>query len=293
MTLSDEQELLRWVEELVGRRATTDRRMGTAWMLVPLLPIILAIVLVTTLVRSVTPIIANLQGLQTNAASSTLVGALLGFYAFAAMSVYVLLFLLSLALYYLIDRRNSHFKRQQRLFKALVKYLQVSAKAADLHASRFAELIEDSADEEQERPAGIWAILNLFAAPIVSLVVAFNLTQDLCRHDARQINFQETLSKAFTDVGLASPSPVSPKPLRRDTVLFLLLTVITAGLFWIYWFHILLKDYNEHFANQAVYEDGVLAALKHTSQYGKCVGCGGSVPSGARYCPSCGQPQAG
>lgn len=291
MTESDEQELLRRVEDIVSRRATTDRRMGSTWMLVPLLPIILIIVLVAAFVQTITPIIPNLQGLQEKAPSASLVGELFGLYAFAVLSFYAAFFLYSLALYYLTDRRNNHFKRQQLLFKTLVKYIEASAKSVRPRTSRLAELHEDSTLDEQDRPAGIWAILNLFVTPIVSLVVAFSLTQDLCRHDVQQINFQENLAAAFTDIGLTPPSPVSPKPLKRDTILFLLLTIITAGLFWIYWFYTLLKDYNEHFANQALFEDRVLAALKPTPQNKKCGTCGGSVPENARYCPFCGKPQ--
>jgi hypothetical protein len=291
MAVSDERELLRRVEELVSWRATTDRRMGNGWMLIPLLPIVLVIVLVAAFAGTIMPIIPNLRDLRESAASSSLAAELVGFYALAIVSFYVVLFLSSLALYYLIDRRNSHFKRQRLLFRTLVKYVEAGAKPVHSRTSRLTELCEDSTFYEQERSSGIWAILNLFVTPIVSLVVAFNLTQDLCRHDLRQINFQENLITALTSIEVAPLSHVSPKPLKRDAMLFLLLTIMTAGLFWIYWFYALLKDYNEHFASQALFEDRVLAALKPAPRNKKCASCGEAVPENARYCPLCGKSQ--
>lgn len=287
-----EQELLRRLEDLVARRVLTDRLMGNAWMLIPVLPILLVIALVAGFVQAIVPMVPNLPGLQGSAASSALLGQLVGLYALAIVSLYAALFLLSLALYYLIDRRNNHFKRQQLLFKTLVKYLEAETKAKSVHPStiKLAELCEDSMFDEEIRSAGIWAILNLFVTPMVSPILAFNLTQDLCKHDLRQIDFQETLISALAEIGVTLPSSVNVKPLKRDTILLLLLTIITAGLFWIYWFHILLKDYNEHFANQALFEDKLLAALKLTQQ-AKCGTCGGSVPENARFCPFCGKPQ--
>jgi hypothetical protein len=83
------------------------------------------------------------------------------------------------------------------------------------------------------------------------------------------------------------------KTRKRDSMLFLLLTIITAGLFWIYWFYTLLRDFNEHFANQALFEDRILAVLKPAAvpHEKKCAACGGSVPPSAKYCPFCGAAQ--
>lgn len=289
--MSLEQDLLRRIEDLVNRRAVTDRRMGNIWMLVPLLPIVVVIALVAAFVQAIAPMLSNLQALQENVAANSIVVQLLGLYASAIVSIYLLFFLLSLALYFLIDRRNNHFKRQQLLSQTLVKYLETRTKAVSPRPSKLAELCDELTYEEQDRPAGIWAILNLFVTPIVSLVVAFNLTQDLGKHDVRQINFQENLAATFTEIGVTPPSLASQKPLKRDTILFLLLTFITAGFFWICWFYTLLKDYNEHFANQALFEDRMLAALKPTPHGRNCGSCGGSVPETAKYCPFCGTLQ--
>jgi hypothetical protein len=87
-----------------------------------------------------------------------------------------------------------------------------------------------------------------------------------------------------------SPLP-SGRLHKRDPFLFLILTAITGGLFWIYWFYKLLEDYNEHFQDQALFEDQVLASLKPKIPSKQCHSCGGPVPEEAKFCPFCGKSQ--
>jgi len=291
MLLSGEQELLLRAEELVRRRATTDRRMGSAWMLVPLLPMVIAIVLVAAFVNAIVPLVPDVGNLSGSEAFSSVAVVLVGIYLAALLSTFAVLFLLSIAIYYLIDRRNSHFKRQQLLFRAFAKHSGTRGTSSAPGLPSLEELCEDAEFEEQNRPAGIWAILNLFLGPVVSLTVGFTLTQDLCKHDARQRILLQNLASTFTAAGTPLPTLDESKPLKRDPILFLLLTIITAGFFWIYWFYTLLKDYNEHFTHQAIVEDRIIQALKPMVPTLNCKGCGGSVPQGAKFCPFCGVAQ--
>jgi hypothetical protein len=153
---------------------------------------------------------------------------------------------------------------------------------------RLAQLSDDSMFEEQDRPAGLWAILSLFAAPIVGLIVAYDLTQDMRRHEDRQAVYLQILPLALREAGVTPPSFAPLRPHNRDPIVYVVLTAITAGLFWVYWFYTLLKDYNEHFADQAVFEDTLLACLRPATT---CAACGGSVPQDAKFCPLCGTAQ--
>jgi hypothetical protein len=260
-------------------------------MIVPILPIFVAIVLAVSIVRIVISLI-HTAGNVASASSARLVGEIVALYGFAIVFLYATLLVGALALYYLIDRRNSHFRRQQQLFAMFGKYLaSKTGTQSSENISRLAQIAEDEMFDEQDRPAGLWAILYLFVTPIAGLVAAYNLTQDLRKHNELQSTYQQHLVNAFGEAGII-PSLVEPhRTQKRDPILFIILTAITGGLFWIYWFHTLLKDYNDHFALQATFENRILASMRPKQTATLCSACGGSVPQDARFCPSCGRPQ--
>jgi predicted permease len=151
---------------------------------------------------------------------------------------------------------------------------------------------EDSIFQERDRAAGLWSILYLFVTPIVGIIIAYNLTQDLRKHEELQVTAQAAISGALRDIGLPPLPATQYRAHKRDPLLFVILSLITAGLFWIYWFYVLLKDYNEHFSDQASFEDGLLNVLKPPPVRKYCSTCGGVLEGPARFCPHCGAKQA-
>lgn len=290
--MSDQSDMaLRRIEAEIRRRTSTDRRMGYAWMIVPILPPLVIIAVVAVLVGLVISSLANIQGIGSVGSAAGGVAAIIVLYVFTVFALYTVLLLGALAFYYFIDRRNRHFKRQQLLFSAIPTYLLATGSmTTHEQIARLVEFSEDSAFEEVDRPAGLWAVASLFATPIVVLIVAYNLTLDLRKHEERQLAFQQTLPLAFEEAGVARPALPPSRSHNRDPLLYVVLSAITAGIFWIYWFYTLLKDYNEHFNDQAVFEDQILAALKPTIT---CAACHASIPQNVRFCPLCGAPQPG
>ena len=283
--LSQQDISLQRIEMEIRRRSLTDRRMGYVWIIVPVLPMLAAIVFAGAIVGIVISSISNLQ--QTSNVVPA-VAQIVAVYTVALIAIYVVLIADSLAFYFLLDRRNRHFKRQQLLFAEIPTYLLAMKGQASNNCARLIELADSFIFEEKDRPASLWAILSLFAMPIVGLVIAYNLTQDMRKHEELQSAYQLTLPLALQEVGIAQPPVSALKPRNRDPIVFLVLTAITAGVFWVYWFYTLLKDYNDHFAAQAVFEDQVLAILRPMVI---CQTCKGSIPQNAKFCPLCGTAQ--
>ncbi|MGD0175758.1 MAG: DUF4234 domain-containing protein [Candidatus Bathyarchaeia archaeon] len=285
--------MIQRIEELTRRRSSTDRRMGYIWMLVPTLPIVVGIGLAVGFIGILASALLKVGSLQQpQSALSSAMGEILALYGFAIASFYLVLAIGAFAIYYMIERRNGHSRRQQQLFSTLQKYLaSKSGPTAGDNVLRLEQLTEESMFEERDRPAGLWAVLYVFVNPIVGLIVAYNLTQDLHKHEELQSNYQTTLLSALSETGVA-PLTLPPSRLhKRDPMLLIILTAITAGIFWIYWFYTLLKDYNEHFQDQAQFEDQILTLLTPQPKARNCGTCGGAVPENAKFCPHCGRQQ--
>jgi len=264
-------------------------------MIIPFLPLVAAISIVAFLVGilvSILPRIGNLsQPATSESAIAPVVGGLVSLYGLGIIVLFAVFLLGALSVYYMIDRRNRHFARQQLLFSTLHRYL-VSKKPESANIAEVGFLAEDSAYEEKMRPAGLWALLFMVITPLVGLIVSYNLTRDMRKHDELQSKYQGVLATSLVESGFQEPNFAAYRPQNRDPVLFVILTAITGGLFWIYWYYTLLRDYNEHFMDQAKFEDQILKTLIPPAAQRICGTCGGVVPPVAKFCPNCGSKQA-
>jgi MFS family permease len=268
--------------------------MGYIWMMVPLLPLAAAVTIGAILVGILGSIITKISNLpQPSTAQSAIepvVGGILAVYGLAVIVFLGVSLLGALSFYYLMDRRNRHFIRQQLLFSTLHRYLASKLPTSE-NVAQVGYLSEDCAYEERTRPAGLWALLFIVLTPIVALIASYSLTQDLRKHDELQSKYQAALTASLVEAGFQQPNFPAYNSRKRDPVLFVILYAITGGLFWIYWYYTLLKDYNEHFAEQAKFEDQILRLIIPPQVEKRCGTCGGAVPAGARFCPNCGSQQ--
>ena len=47
----------------------------------------------------------------------------------------------------------------------------------------------------------------------------------------------------------------------RSFILYFILGLVTAGIFYIYWIYVLLEDPNNHFRQQAMIEDTIISQV--------------------------------
>jgi phosphate/sulfate permease len=228
-------------------RSQTDRRISTAWVLLPIVAFLLAIS------------VSVVYGLAVLSASSTVSTILGGFILIAGVGLASeVLFLYFF--YMLIRRRNQHFLRQQRLFSDLVTTLRAVAIKKSMNIDPMLGSIDNTLRqtqaEETEKSAVLWVLLML--VPLVSIVamlyVLYFLTTDFPKHERREDGMLSDVERALALTGVQFIFHRNDPIPQRSFALYLIITIITVGIFGLYWEYVLIKDPNNHFANHAAYE---------------------------------------
>jgi predicted permease len=122
--------------------------------------------------------------------------------------------------------------------------------------------IREAKAEETEKSAVLWAILSAIIF-IASWYVYYFLMKDFYKHERREDTFFEDVSRVLGKSGVTFAPPRRMKPIPdRSFILYLIVTIITAGIFGIYWLYVLLMDPNEHFKYHIGLEDELLKVLE-------------------------------
>lgn len=252
-------------------RAFTDTNMTIGWIIVYLIPIIASIVWIVVFVSVLISYVVSLLQLPTIPTevppfpwSPLLSAATAGLYI-AVIATFILFIIL---MYRLVKRRNHHFRRQILLFEDIAAAVRRTTAKKEFDAeldlgSLDRTLRETKAEEtESEKSAMLWAILSVFNG-LALLYVWYFLMKDFSKHERREDTFWTETSKILNKAGVNLEVPTRTDPLlERSFALYLVLTIITAGIFGIYWLYTLLKDPNVHFMYHAKIEDQILPILE-------------------------------
>lgn len=163
-------------------------------------------------------------------------------------------------IYVLISRRNAHFERTTMLYESISSYL---------NSSRLRETAVRMKNEQgDEKNPVLWIALYLISSlvPILGLIVIIYifhfLNRDFVKHDRNERIFLEQLSEVLPIDETIHLSKIGRFP-DRNTIMYFVLTVLTLGLFEIYWLYTLINDPNEHFREHRIIEAKILEALKN------------------------------
>jgi hypothetical protein len=254
-------------------RTVTDSHMTIWWIIVYLLPIISLIIWVAVFVSTLISYIISLIPLPPTPDqlpvfpwTPLLSAATAGLYL-TAITTFILHIILT---YRLIKRRNHHFRRQIFLFEDIMATIRKTTAKKGIDAefdigSLDRTLREIKAEEtESEKSAMLWAILSpLTGLPL--LYIWYFLMKDFSKHEKREDTFWAETSKILNKAGIKLEVPARTNPLpERSFALYLILNIITAGFFGIYWLYTLLNDPNIHFKYHIKIEDHILPILENS-----------------------------
>ena len=160
------------------------------------------------------------------------------------------------AIYRLVERRNTHFESQREFYRCVINALEeLIPRRSNLSISAEIETVRNTLPtirEEPERNPWLWGVV----LPIIPIGVFFtihSLMNDFHRHSVRQAETVDALNAVLHRGGLEEITILDRSEVpRRSFWGYLLFTIITLGLFAIYWLNVLFKDPNDHFQEQAL-----------------------------------------
>ena len=251
----------------VRMQKESDQQMSTIWFLVYLLPIIVGLVASAFSIVSLIDFFASID-------PTAPYDIAYDNYSLEFASVWMLVALTSLVnivvnvilTYMLVNRRYTHFKRQKLLSEDIMSAVSWLTKKKEVDVEVGLTVLERTkreADmEEVDKTAILWAILAAFV-PFVNLYVYYFLMNDFYRHERREDRFWEDTSKTFEKLGVNFSVPQRTQAMpNRSFVLYLILAVITLGMFYVYWIYTLIKDPNSHFKYHIQVENQLITALE-------------------------------
>lgn len=249
----------------IRMRIDTDKQMSTAWIILPLLPVVAIVVYFLIFLAVLSNAFAATPPTGSTGAPPSFAFAFLGVVALFYLGLIVVAIVWIILLYRLVKRRNTHFTRQVFLYNDLITLAKEmgSKKGIDvaLPLNNLDRTAREAQFDETEKSAALWAILPTFIG-FLSYYVFYFLMKDFYKHERRQDIFFDDLSKLLMTAGipLNLPARVYHIP-DRSFILYLILTLVTGGIFAVYWIYTLITDPNNHFRHQALIEDTIMAQV--------------------------------
>ncbi|MEW5748752.1 MAG: DUF4234 domain-containing protein [Candidatus Thermoplasmatota archaeon] len=282
------------LREALSRRRRTDRRLPEWAAVVPyILTMLFGIVLVGAIFGKILDFDLTGGDMPTE---EEILGDM-DAYILAAVVFNVMLYAVYAALAYLmVDRANWHLEREAAAMDAVGKVLGKLGGARSLASDPWGreQVLDGRAAYGTKRSPLLWAAvialplvgslaedfavlnndfdlsdsLQIVSIPImaVHIVLMFYflhiISDDTWKHDQAWTEFARgtkvALARAGATAGALDEGTTLPS---RPTGLFVLVSFVTLGLFAVYWWYVAIKDTNEHYAKQAMFEDQLVAML--------------------------------
>ncbi len=250
-------------------RLESDQQMSGAWAVVPLVPIIVGVIATVLFVAFFFNSLSTMTaGTPSNATATAVLSGFFGAIAFYYLAYFVVLILVAFLIFKLVKRRNAHFNRQILLQEDLVSIARELASKKGVDVSVLLNNMERSVREgrldEIEKNATLFSLAGLMA-PLLWIYVAYFLMRDFFKHERREDLFINDMLRTFNALGVPINFPYRNPPIpERSFALYFVLTLITGSIFGVYWVYVLVTDPNNHFRQQMLMEDTIMAQLSGT-----------------------------
>ncbi|OKY78720.1 MAG: putative membrane protein [Candidatus Methanohalarchaeum thermophilum] len=172
-------------------------------------------------------------------------------------------------LYKWLKRRNGHFNRRLMLHDSFLDYLKELSHKKDIDitetVSDAKREIREAQREETEKNAVLYLALYLVFPPVLFYMYHF-LNKDFLKHARREETIIEKFNVALNKLEIDEQIENFQRDYNypdRNTIIYLVLTLVTAGLFGLYWIYTLTMDPNNHFEQHQKIETNMIETLKN------------------------------
>jgi len=256
----------------VNARSITDKHIPKTWVLLPIIVYIVGFVAIVAIIAVqvsdlITLMIENPSHFPTDAELLRRFGWITDISLIWSMISYALFAVLA---YKLLSRHNEHFEREAHLRMGILSFLRAAAGSPERESIVSSEIAtmnmlhSEASSAEPRRSALLWALVIgfmwipgfNFIAMILSLYMFYFLMKETWGHDKRFHEFMTQAYSALYKLGYSCAPVFGVRTLdRRSFALYLVISILTAGLFVLYWWYVLAKDPEEHYRQQWSVED--------------------------------------
>ncbi|WNZ28563.1 MAG: DUF4234 domain-containing protein [Candidatus Bathyarchaeota archaeon] len=255
------------LKKYIQMREKTDRQMSNFWLVLYFLPVFVAIVAGGYFMVSLMAQFSSIDSVTSYDFfyDEVLSGVMLPWF-FVSLSSFTSVVVGLVVPYFLVNRRKTHFNRQKLLSQNLIGAIDSVAQTTGVEVQDTLLVLqknvkEANSDKTDKNPI-LWGFLSAFI-PFLSLYVYYFLVSDFYKHEQLENSFWEQSRIALNQLGITFSVPQRAKPMdNRSFVLYLILTIVTTGLFGAYWFYVLLNDPNQHFEYHKRVETQLLSVVE-------------------------------
>jgi hypothetical protein len=111
------------------------------------------------------------------------------------------------------------------------------------------------------RDPGIWVVLALFGSSIAQIVAFVLLDGDLVRHEEAELLAEAELTSILQALGADVHHPPAPSKAKHNYLNRIVATVCSCGLYSLWWLADVMRELNEHYRANWIWEDQLPAAV--------------------------------
>ncbi len=177
---------------------------------------------------------------------------------------------LSYLTYTLINRQNKHTVREQELFWEALNQARSQTRQDDIKAliplSSAEEDFSKLLQKTRERSAVLWALLALipYAGWIFLVIALYLLSQDSNAHEQSERLFLEDIDRTLGVLASKGLPPKNVPHYPRNSLGYAIASVLTLGVFSLFWLREMVKGPEAHFGYHASFEPSLLEAFPET-----------------------------